>query len=713
MKKSMTVLLIIISTLVSIAFGFSMQAKDMEYINTIENTERSFKVYIKNSDVDKEVFFKTLMDLNKDFNASIIRTDLVNREHQIICKSAIFSKEFLENNNIKLKSGRLPENNKELVATYNTKDENQVGYIKDLFNDTPMILQSMEEFIKETSKDVNGVYTIDVSSEFKNEILQIIGISTNCEVDDLLKPYYDQEFGEGTLYLLSIILAIIMAAVFCLMCVFYPISRLKEIGVYKLNGYKDKSIWKELNFNILVVPLLFYFFSIVIQKITFPSMDLLYFIKLTLLQLFILFICFLISLVTLYWIRRYSISSMLKGYFNFKFSLYFCYILKFLIFFGLIFTIPKMSDEVSRMIKELSVSHAYEAQSEYVTLSSFSFVDDEFQDALAGKGTLINKLNSFFAEIEKTADAGFVQASWIDEQYLNGFSSVLSNTLTPESDIEFGSMMVNENYFKRLDLNYHVNEDVFDKEELVILAPEEFREKEDILNYYGSVILYQLQEKNKTDDVIIKYYNNSNKRVFSESLQLTNDNHAFFYNPVYVCLNDIYTKKFGAFLTSEAISNPIRILNSKENRLAINKAILNNDLQLNNLEFNNVLNSGYKQQIDISKSSSIVWLLIMMLIILVSIVSSYYIILTILISRKKEIFVKKILGFSLFDRYKAELIFFVILYLLAFIVLFILTKNILSCGIYLFLVIIDFSVVMNLIHSKEKNHLNYILKGEE
>lgn len=95
-------------------------------------------------------------------------------------------------------------------------------------------------------------------------------------------------------------------------------------------------------------------------------------------------------------------------------------------------------------------------------------------------------------------------------------------------------------------------------------------------------------------------------------------------------------KVFSGYLTTQAISNPVRIYDSNENKRAINEGIKKYGLELNNLQFKNVLMSGYKEQIQISQSSSIVWVAILLLVICISILSSYYILLTILISRKKK-----------------------------------------------------------------------------
>lgn len=123
--------------------------------------------------------------------------------------------------------------------------------------------------------------------------------------------------------------------------------------------------------------------------------------------------------------------------------------------------------------------------------------------------------------------------------------------------------------------------------------------------------------------------------------------------------------------------------------------------------------SGYKEQIQISQSSSIVWVAILLLVICISILSSYYILLTILISRKKEIFVKKILGYSLFNRCKNEFIYFIMIYIFGLVQIMILSRSFTSMAIYVLLVLLDILIIFRMIYVKETKQLSTMLKGEE
>lgn len=609
------------------------------------------------------------------------------------------------------------------MASIDTKQENQVGTISDLFNDTPLVIMPLSDFYNSKSTDINGEYTIISSNKNKEDILNALSLFLNESKNELVSADYRVAFGEGTIYFLTIILSAILLIIFCLMCVFYPISRLKEISVYKLNGYKAFDIWKKLNKDVLIVPIIIFIASIPIQKIVFPTMDLFYFIKLSCVQLILFVGAIGLSFLTLITVKRYSISNMLKNFFDFRISLYISYIIKFAIFVGLVFTIPQLSSEVSRMIKEMQVKEAYQAQEDYVTLASFQLTGDGMQSFMNGTSQFNENLTNMFMDLTKSAKAGFVQSFWYDTEGLSLFSSEIKMPNDVDTDTEFGYMLLNDNYYDRLQFDSSVSkEELFDQDSLVIFAPESMKQKEATLKYFGQTQIYSADSniKMSADDVCVKYYKDNRKQIFSESLQLANEDHAFFTNPVFVCLNDKYLKVFSGYLTTQAISNPVRIYDSNENKRAINEGIKKYGLELNNLQFKNVLMSGYKEQIQISQSSSIVWVAILLLVICISILSSYYILLTILISRKKEIFVKKILGYSLFNRYKNEFIyfimiyiFFIMIYIFGLVQIMILSRSFTSMAIYVLLVLLDILIIFRMIYVKETKQLSTMLKGEE
>lgn len=80
---------------------------------------------------------------------------------------------------------------------------------------------------------------------------------------------------------------------------------------------------------------------------------------------------------------------------------------------------------------------------------------------------------------------------------------------------------------------------------------------------------------------------------------------------------------------------------------------------------------------------------------------------------KKEIFVKKILGYSLFNRYKNEFIYFIMIYIFGLVQIMILSRSFTSMAIYVLLVLLDILIIFRMIYVKETKQLSTMLKGEE
>ena len=191
-------------------------------------------------------------------------------------------------------------------------------------------------------------------------------------------------------------------------------------------------------------------------------------------------------------------------------------------------------------------------------------------------------------DLTKTADAGFVQSFWYDTEGLSLFSSEIQMPNEVDTDMDFGYMLLNENYYKRLQFDSSINEEeLFHQDSLVLFAPESMKQKEITLKYFGQTQIYSADPniKLKENDVCVLYYKDNRKQIFSESLQMTNEDHAFLINPVFVCLNEEYLRIFSGYLTTQAIANPIRIYDSKENKSAINEGIKKYGLELNDLQF--------------------------------------------------------------------------------------------------------------------------------
>lgn len=722
MKKVLISLLCMVSILLSCAFAFNQKVADNDHMIDFDSNDNSIQLHIRTSNTKKEDLLTGFKSLVKKYKVSIVRTDyLIENNKQVIQKAGIYSDDYFKNANIDLYSGRYPVKTNEMIASYQTGSNEQVGTIRDLFGDQKMIVESLDKAFSNNALTVNGEYTIqfkDIHDKktvdaVKSEISGITGLSETS----LFKGNSGSSTSAGTTYIITLILIVVVVAIFALTNIFYPVTKLKEIGVMKLLGHSNHKIWLELNTSIVIIPVIFTAISIVVQAFLIYQATAQYFIDLCIYQLLVTLGGIVISLIMLIIIKRLKVSQILKKFFNFKISLYSSYILKLFVFIGLIFAIPYMVKEAQRYISESSMKAIYEEQSDYLTLANFDFTGNELSEYLgSGEDTLSSKFISMFKELEHTADAEYVSMSEI-------------NPNTPENKDYYAKIgplkdqymlsIVNENYLKRIKYHFEKPLDKYFSKDLSVLVPMKYKSN-NIEQFVKTQIvpIYFPKFVDKTDEwnqlpISIQYYNDNNKNIFSESLDRADINHGYISDPIFVCQSANYLTTKNSLIMNSAISNPIRIFDSAKNKNAIKRAIKDIGLESNNLDFANMLDSGFAQQVSISQASTFVWVCIMTLALLVSILASYYISLIILVSKRQMMLVSRLLGHSFFVRYKSEIFYFICIYVFSLLELLVLSRSFVSVLFFIILVLIDMLIVYSLVRRHDMKALNTALKGEE
>ncbi|MDR1521411.1 MAG: DUF1430 domain-containing protein [Streptococcaceae bacterium] len=701
MKKIMISLLCIISLLLSIAFAYSEKARDEQYLDNIEMTKNAIPFFVKDSALSIEEELSEFTKLAKKYQVTIIRTDNLTKNHkQIVYKSGIYAKDYFKKLKIKLVNGRMPQEKDEFLATYDTKNKKQSGKIHDLFTDQPLIFGPLKNFYQKNNNNisVNGTYTLIVKPKYKEAVLKQLSVVFKIAKAKLITPTYGKGYGEGTIYLLASIFSIIILAIFCLMSAFYPISKLKEIGIMKLLGFKSLNIWGQLNNRILMTAIFFFLLTLPLQKIIISESDWPYFLKLTVLELIILAICLLFSMIMLVIIRKFKLADVLKNFFNFRFSLYLSYLLKFLIFVALIATIPLMSKELKILLQELQVKEVYEQEKNYLTLAKLIYKDNEFQEELNGNDIVRKKLFKLYKELEKTASAQYivVHGGRLDEKDVKKDAYLL--------------MEANQNYLKKLNFNLPLSlSKLFSGTEPTYLVPISFKKERDkvesFVRFKGVI--------HKDIPVQMIFYQDNDKEFFSENIDKIDQNRGFIKNPIILCLSDNFLNERNSRLTVSALRNPLRILDNKKNRVAIQQAIISNGLENNDVQFKNVLSTGFARELNIAQTSVIAWISILSLSLLTSILASFYIILIILTSKRKEMLVTRLLGYSFFERYRNEIFCFCAIYFFGLVEILILNSHMIALTSYLVLILIDILIIYLMVKKHEKSSLSLALKGEE
>ena len=721
MRTAMITLLCFISILVSVSFGFYESTKDAERIENIEMTSNAQHFYIKESDKTTDEELKFFKELSKTYQATIIRTDKIYKDSIIIYKSGLYTDDYFSKLNLRLKKGKIPKSSNEFLATYDTLDKNQVDTIKDLFDDNKLVFGSLEDLYSKQDSSVTGTYTL-ISDSNHDEIFDKLSIFFGVSIKDLQTQTSSMGYSDSGIYLLVLFLSLIIFAIFCLMNVFYPISKLKEIGVLKLQGYKYVDIWLILNGRILLIPVLFCVVTMIVQAILIKNISISYLVKLSFVQFCILLICLLFSLLMLIMIRKLKLSDILRNFFDFRCSLYFSYALKLLIFIGLIYSIPQLTNSLTSLIQEYQVKNVYESKKDILTLSKYKFVGDEFQKSISGSDPLLSKLSSMYLELEKTAECQFITINRIEARTLQVVNTNKWKNTRYDRNDTYTIMYANYHYVHSLGFTWPDSlKSFFDTDSLTVLVPESYKVDNDKIEYLTHTLAANYVHKNEDDmvenvenvPVNMVYYKDNNKKIFSENMDMIDKDNGFIKNPILFCLSDKFIDYSLPYLENSALSNPLRIKKTDSNLKAITTAVRNNKLSENNIQFDNILSTGFARQLFFSQIEITGWLYILSMAVLVSILSSYYIVLIILVLKKKKVLVSKLLGYSLFERYQNEVYYFSILYLFGLVEITLLSFSLITLLIYLLLILADSSIIYIMVKHHDKKSLSLALKGEE
>ena len=239
MKKIIIPVALMISFFISAIFCFYSIYQDHLSKERIENLFYSPYIYLSDSTVGPSQFYEELNTLSEKYDASIIKTDMVDN---IVYKAGIYRDDYFNTLNPTLSSGQLPLSN-EILATFNTGDPLQSGIISDPFKDDPIIFTSLSNLSSEPGYSISGKYTI-VSSQ-ANELIEELAQFLNVDTASLYHSTYQRSFSDGMVLILSVI-TLILSLIFILMCIYYPTSQIQEIAVMRLNGQSLFDIWNIL-----------------------------------------------------------------------------------------------------------------------------------------------------------------------------------------------------------------------------------------------------------------------------------------------------------------------------------------------------------------------------------------------------------------------------------------------------------------------------------
>ncbi|MGO2267696.1 MAG: hypothetical protein ACTH54_12715, partial [Vagococcus salmoninarum] len=276
----------------------------------------------------------------------------------------------------------------------------------------------------------------------------------------------------------------IFLLILTLVTIYTPLTEIKAIGVMKLNGLSDSLILSQfLKTNIAIIigtaslinlSCLFYFKVI-------PKHFL---ISLIFAQSSLLILFFSLNFLTYLIIRKVTISKMLANFFDFKFGIWLCFLLKGAITILLTLLMMQISNTFDALMKQYYVNQSWQAQGDYLTLENYQLSGDDYQGFLLNNGHLEKKIARLLPELEQQLNGFYVNSDvYLAENYLNDGDSKLSYEPTET----FQVMQINYNFLESLALADQLKQ----KTGRQFLIPKSYRSREETLRYFCQQLIFE------------------------------------------------------------------------------------------------------------------------------------------------------------------------------------------------------------------------------
>lgn len=709
MKKLTSLCLFIVLLFTSLLVINIYQTKDKINVNSLEMTPSSFNFYIKNSNKTLTEELTFLTELAKQEEVAIFRTD---REDNVVIKSVIFNQQAFPFENFNLHPSDLFTNQNHLYASYSLNSSKQKGEIPTFDRRNQILLQTLSHYYQDSSKSLNGTYTIVSTKAFnKKKVLNHLTTFFEVSEKELLTEATHTAVGfvNKDLMIFSGLLMIFLL-ILTLVTIYTPLTEIKAIGVMKLNGLSDSLILSQFlktNTAIIIgtaslinISCLFYFKVI-------PKHFL---ISLIFAQSSLLIFFFSLNFLTYLIIRKVTISKMLANFFDFKFGIWLCFLLKGAITILLTLLMIQISNTFDALMKQYHVNQSWQAQGDYLTLENYQLSGDDYQGFLLNNGHLEKKIARLLPELEQQLNGFYVNSDvYLAENYLDDADSNLSYEPTER----FQVMQINYNFLESLALDDQLKQ----KTGRQFLIPKSYRSREETLRYFCQQLLFEnlsSQEQHQTllTDIPISFSYYDDYADFSV-FTYNSDSLLTFDKPILMVFDNTSADPFETMLlTNTGLSNPLKIKNTAANRETLQQIIEEEQLTDLNLKFSTI-NSILGDQVSSLKMSITIFSLVLVAVFLLTICSSLFLLGCLIQSKKQKVAVYRLLGFNLFDRYALEIIIFASLYVIQLLTLLFLADSFIIALPYgLLMLLIDLVITITGTLSLEKQNLARLLKGE-
>ena len=669
-------------------------------IREMGKTVDSLDLYLKDINEPAASVLRFFEDVSKEYKVSIIKTDSGDE----VIKSGVFDKDTFPYQEFGISSLDFTTDGE---GVYSNKEiSNKLGTIPTFLKAKPIQLMTFQAYIKDTSRSLNGRYTISSAQEMdRDQILQKWSDFFKTDQTTLLEPTYKSavEVLNRDL-LLSAIIFVLAILLLVLVTVYQPMMEMKRVGVQKLLGFQDRAVLADvvkgnlylLLGGALVINLGVFFLLDYKPKDLFPMLWLSHFL---LLQLYLF-----ISWLTYLLIQKMTISSLLKSFSSFKFGLLFNYLMKIGTTILLTVLLVGVGKSLEQENKELDYQKQWISQGNYLTLETFQLNDNLWQEQLAGSGQAVDYFYRFYQDLVEKTQAGYVQTSNLPIKNFATAEQVQRYQLADMLTVYYANRHFLESQgFKLPDTGA----------KKVILMPASTKGEEDKNQLLGKLIAYlsmkyEEQQKRTIEemDVEIAYYEGdwsffpySDKR--KENL----------YNPIISLVNDsdmMWDEK--ARLSTTGLNNPIKIENTAQHQKEVT-ALVGKLSDGNYLKFSSI-QAIQQDKVDSYRDAVRNFNILFALVGLLSMMISYFLLVTTFLLKRTDIITKKFMGWKLIDRYRSLLGLLLAVYSLPFMVLLFFTQALFPLLLFAGFTGLDILFVLFLGSKMEQRNVVQLLKGD-
>ena len=673
--------------------------REVVRIQEMGKTASSLDVYLKDVNEPAESVLRFFEDVSKKYKVSIIKTDSGDE----VIKSGVFDKDTFPYQEFGLSSLDFTTDGE---GVYSNKEiSNKLGTIPTFLKAKPIQLMTFQTYIKDTSRSLNGRYTITSTQKMdKDRIVQKWSDFFKIDQATLLEPTYKSavEVINRDL-LLSAIVFVLAILLLVLVTVYQPMMEMKRVGVQKLLGFQSGAIlagFVKTNFYLLlggslIIDLGLFLVLDYRPKLLFPSLLLSQFL---LLQLYLF-----ISWLTYLMIQKMTVSSMLKGFSSIKLGLIFNYVMKIGTTILLTVLLIGVGRSLEQENKELAYQQQWVSQGNYLTLETFKLNDNLWQEELAGSGKSTDYFYQFYQDLLAKIQVNYVRSASLPIKPVIKAEQVQNYQLPDKVDVYYA----NSNFLKSKGFKLPDN-----STKKVILMPASDKGQEGKNQFLGKSIAYlslryEDQQKQTIEDmdVEIAYYEGD-----WSFFPYNNERKENLHNPIISLVNDqdmMWEEK--TRLSTTGLNNPMKVENTEQNQKVITE-LVEKLSDGNYLKFSS-LQAIQEEKVDSYRDAVRNFNILFALFGLLSMMISYFLLVTTFLLKRTDIITKKFMGWKLVDRYRPLLVLLLLGYSLPLLILIFFAHALLPLLLFAGFTCLDILFVLVLASRMEKRSLVELLKG--